>query len=225
MSHTSQQRMFTPKWITSSLLFTFIFAIAFGLTAVWISDRQIRGFDSTVITFVQGWESPWLTYIMKTFTWIGSGIPAALITIVAMFIFYRWLGSRRELWFLAWMAVGSLLLNLMMKSIFQRERPMLHRIVNANGFSFPSGHAMATLSLYGGLAFLLWKHAPTWMGKLMIILFAMVFIFMIGLSRIYLGVHYPSDVLGGYLLSGALLSASIGTYLYFRERSRRTGLS
>ncbi|USB31874.1 phosphatase PAP2 family protein [Paenibacillus sp. YPG26] len=157
---------------------------------------------------------------MKAFTWIGSGIPVTVITLAVIVLLYVLLKHRSELVFLIALTVTSSLLNSVIKRIFKRERPTLNRIAEANGFSFPSGHAMATIALYGGLAYLLWKHAPGWIGRLIIFTLSFVMILMIGVSRIYLGVHYPSDVLAGYLLSGSLLTVFIWYYNRYLERSK-----
>jgi undecaprenyl-diphosphatase len=109
-------------------------------------------------------------------------------------------------------------LNGTLKVLFHRARPTLHRIVNANGFSFPSGHSMTAFSLYGIIAFLLWRHIPTSLGRGLLICFSSVMIVTIGVSRIYLGVHYPSDVIGGFLVSGCWLAVSIWFYQRYQEK-------
>ncbi|GIP23929.1 phosphatase PAP2 family protein [Paenibacillus sp. J22TS3] len=205
------------RWFTSAFAAGLLCMVGFVLIAYWISDHQIHVFDDKVIGWVQGMESPGLTVVMKSFSWIGSGIPVAVITLAAIVILYFVLKHRSELVFLAALAISSSLINSIIKAIFRRDRPTLHRIAEANGFSFPSGHAMATIALYGGLAFLLWKHAPKLIGRILIILISLVFIIGIGISRIYLGVHYPSDVLGGYLLTGALLAIFIWYYQGYLE--------
>lgn len=209
------------KWFTKAFALSLICVLGFVCIAYWISDHQIHRFDETVIASVQGLESPGLTAVMKAFTWIGSGIPVTVITLATLVILYFVLGHRSELVFLTSLAITSSLLNSVIKRIFKRDRPTLHRIAEANGFSFPSGHAMATIALYGGLAFLLWKHAPALIGRILILAASIVLILMIGVSRIYLGVHYPSDVLGGYLLSASVLAIFIWYYQRYLERRKR----
>ena len=119
---------------------------------------------------------------------------------------------------LAAVIAGSTLLNTLLKLAFQRARPTIHRIIEASGYSFPSGHSMAAFSLYGGLAFLIWKHIPTAIGRVLMIIVSAAFILTIGMSRIYLGVHYPSDVIGGYFLSGSWLAICIWFYQRYAER-------
>src|SRR4051812_9485690 len=102
---------------------------------------------------------------MKFFTFIGGGLPVAFVTLIIMVFLYKVLHHRRELILFTWVVIGSVLLNETLKLIFHRARPMLHRIVDANGFSFPSGHSMAAFSLYGVVAFLLWRHISTSFGR------------------------------------------------------------
>ncbi|OAB31988.1 phospholipid phosphatase [Paenibacillus macquariensis subsp. defensor] len=204
-----------------TLLISVICAIGFGLIAVFVGNAKIQNFDHTIISVIQGVETPPLTTIMKFFTLIGNGIPIAIITIVVMIILYIFLGHRRELIFLVCVVIGSALLNTLLKLIFKRARPDINRIAEAHGYSFPSGHSMAAFTLYGVLAFLVWKHVPTAVGRVTIIILSSLFIAFIGISRIYLGVHYPSDILGGYLMSACWLTGSIWLYQRYLERSKR----
>lgn len=204
--------------LTQAFFISLLCMIGFGLMALLVSDHRIAVFDSTIISFVQGLESPPLTRVMKFFTNIGAGWPVVLISVLVMWFLYKVLHHRKELILFVAVVAGSTILNDVLKRLFQRARPSLHRIVEANGFSFPSGHSMAAFSLYGIIAFLLWRHMPTAIGRGMLIMFSAAMIMIIGVSRIYLGVHYPSDVIGGFLASGAWLSAAIWFYQRYQER-------
>ncbi|BBI32416.1 phosphatase PAP2 family protein [Cohnella abietis] len=204
-----------------SYIISIICALGFAAIATLIGVHKIAWFDDRIITVVQGQESAGLTAFMKFFTFIGEGIPVAIITVVAMVILYFGLKFRSELIFFVGVVVGSALLNTGLKLIFQRARPTLHRIVEANGFSFPSGHSMAAFSLYGVLCFLLWKHMRSAFARVVLIIAGCLITVTIGISRIYVGVHYPSDVIGGFLASAAWLVASIAYYQYWIERRNR----
>ncbi|MDO7908301.1 phosphatase PAP2 family protein [Paenibacillus sp. JX-17] len=207
--------------ISSALAACILCAAGFGLIALWVSDSRIHNFDMTVIRWVSFLDSPTSTAVMKFFTFIGGGLPVVLITILAMSFLYVFLRHRKELIFMGAVVIGSLLLNLILKAIFERARPTINRMVEAGGYSFPSGHSMAAFSLYGALIFLVWKHVPSRLGRMGVILAGALFILMIGISRIYLGVHYPSDVLGGYFVSGCWLAFTIWTYQRMMKRRRR----
>ncbi|OPG94463.1 phospholipid phosphatase [Chryseobacterium mucoviscidosis] len=206
------------KNISIPLLSAALSLAVFSIIALSISDNQIHRFDDSLITWIQGMESQGMTRWMELFTWIGSGIPVVIITILSMVVLYVFLKHRRELLFLGCVIAGSAILNTLLKLMFHRARPTIHRIIEVSGYSFPSGHSMAAFSLYGGLAFLIWKHIPTAVGRVLMIIVSAMFILMIGMSRIYLGVHYPSDVVGGYFMSGCWLAVCIWFYQRYLER-------
>ncbi|MEG0268287.1 MAG: phosphatase PAP2 family protein [Carnobacterium sp.] len=103
-------------------------------------------------------------------------------------------------------------MNLLVKIIFHRERPTIEHLVIQGGFSFPSGHSMGSLICYGGLAFLTFHLYKKSTPSLVVLLVTILFILLIGLSRIYVGVHFPSDVIGGYLLGASWLTLMIGLF-------------
>jgi undecaprenyl-diphosphatase len=195
-----------------------LFSIGFCLIALFISDNKIVNFDNRITDYLQSLISPNLTNIMKFFTFIGSGIVIGFIVIIAMVVFYFVLKHRNELVLLVGVVIGSALLNYLLKMMFHRARPTINRLIEASGYSFPSGHSMAAFTLYGILSFLLWKHISSYRGRSLLIIISVLMIVMIGISRIYLGVHYPSDVLAGFLASGTWLILSIWAFQKYQER-------
>ncbi len=204
-------------WLNRAFILSLGCAIGFAAVASLVGMNRIEAFDRTLIDYWQGLENPALTRAMMFFTTIGSGGPVVAITVAIMMFLYFVLKHRRELILFVFALGGSEALNILLKLAFRRERPTFHRLVPESGFGFPSGHSMGAFSLYGVLAFLLWKHIPVWWGRTVLILASCALILAIGISRIYLGVHYPSDVLGGYLASGFWLAASIWTYQKYSE--------
>lgn len=217
-------RHLLPWLLARALLICLLCAGGFGLVAALISDHRIAQFDQTVISYVQGLESPALTPVMLSFSFIGAGAPATVLTVLISIYLYVVLRHRRELVFFLTLLLSSWVLNELLKLLFHRARPIIHRIAEATGYSFPSGHSMAAFTLYGALSFLLWRHIPTPWGRFLLVLGSAVMIVMIGVSRIYLGVHYPSDVIGGYLASGSLLALSIWLFQRIQERSSRRSI-
>ena len=96
-------------------------------------------------------------------------------------------------------------LNLLLKQIVQRPRPTEYRIVNETGYSFPSGHSMVSMAFYGFLIYLIYKYVKNQYLKIGLITFLSILIISIGISRIYLGVHYTSDVMAGFCISVSYL--------------------
>jgi undecaprenyl-diphosphatase len=192
--------------------------IGFSLISLFISDQKIIYFDRTIIDNVQGLETPFLTNVMKFFTFIGSAPFVIVLSIFLLFFLYKVLHHRFELILFVAAIAGSAILNGILKQFFQRVRPDFHRLIDIEGFSFPSGHAMNAFTVYGIISFLLWRHIPSRLGRGALLLISTVMILTIGISRIYLGVHYPSDIVGGYFASGFWITTAILFFQYYQEK-------
>lgn len=204
--------------LTRAFIISVISLAAFALMATLIEAHKIVQFDSTIINSVQGLESPALTAIMKFFTFIGSTKIVVILSILIIYFLYKVLHHRLELILFIAVIAGTPIINSILKSIFHRARPEFHRLIEIGGYSFPSGHAMNAFSVYGILAFLLWRHIATRTGRTLLIIFSIFMILMIGISRIYLGVHYPSDIIGGYFASGFWMTTTIWFFQWYVER-------
>lgn len=187
-------------------------ALGFILIAFMVEQKQIGQFDSLIATFIQSFETPFSTKMMLFFTNIGSGTSINIIAFIIFIIFYFFLKFRAELLLFIVVLLGSHYLFRVIKLLFERERPDLHRLIEIGGYSFPSGHATNAICIYGILTFILWRHIPSRIGRFLLLSFSTFMILMIGISRIYLGVHYPSDVLAGYFAGGCWLTIAIWSY-------------
>jgi undecaprenyl-diphosphatase len=209
--------------MTPKLKVTFVFMISilsflcFIFIASLFKGQMITHFDSSVIAFIQGMETPWLTVLMKFFTFIGSTNIVIILTLCAMIFLYMVLRHRLELTFFLVMIAGTAIFNQVLKLIYHRERPSLHRLIQETGFSFPSGHSMEAFAFYASLAFLLWRHIPTRRGRTLVVVCSIGMILLIGISRIYLGVHYPSDVVGAYFASGFFFALIVWIFQWYKE--------
>lgn len=177
--------------------------------------------DIQAIKNIQMLEQANLTFVMEFFSFIGDTIRVIFISIIILVILYKVFHQRIELILFIIVLIGSTTFNVLLKNFFQRDRPNLFRMIIEDGYSFPSGHTMAALSLYGIVSFLVWRHIPKQSGRIILICISAIFILGIGISRIYLGAHYPSDVLGAYLISGSWLMFTIWGFINIKERSLR----
>lgn len=213
--------MGTKKTFLSAIGISVLSVLCFAVIALLVAIDRIARFDSLVTEIVQSRESPWLTQAMILFSLIGS-LPVVTVLAIGIMIFlYFVLRHRLEIILFIVIVAGAALLNPLLKLAFQRERPDLYRLAEATGYSFPSGHSMEAFALYAALAFLLWKHIPKRPGRTTVILLSAFMIVTIGISRIYLGVHYPSDVAGGYLAGCIWFSWSIWCFQWYKERRNR----
>ncbi|GIO53047.1 phosphatase PAP2 family protein [Paenibacillus cineris] len=191
------------------LVMSLVLGVLFVIMMVLVGADRIAWFDQSIIDAVQGMENEGLTRIMKGFTFLGSSLVATLLSVIAFLFLWLVLRHRKELLMFLLSVGGSEIWNIIIKNWMQRQRPTMHRLIEISGFSFPSGHSMAAFALYGTLTYLLWRHIPALAGRIAMIVIGVALTLLIGISRIYLGVHYPSDVFGGYLASATWLMLSI----------------
>ncbi|HEY2493501.1 MAG TPA: phosphatase PAP2 family protein [Paenibacillus sp.] len=206
--------------IHSSLIYILMILclLMFVGIAFAIGGNRVTFFDNPIISFIQGLESPAWTGVMKWFTTVGSAGVMIIISICTLFILYVVFKHRQELILFFAVVLGSQFLNIMLKNIFKRIRPDLHRLIEIEGFSFPSGHSMAAFSFYGILTYLMWRHTRPRVARIILLTCSASMILLIGVSRVYLGVHYPSDIIGGYLASSAWILICIISFKRFKKR-------
>ena len=205
-------------FLSIAFLISLLSLFGFGLMALLVSNHSIHHFDRTVINFIQGLESPVMTSFMKLITFLGSSVFIILLSISILFFLYKVLNHRSELILFIAALIGSNILCILLKLFFHRARPDLHRLIEISGFSFPSGHATNAMTVYGILAFILWRNIRTKSGRSVLILISLIMILLIGISRIYLGVHFPSDVIAGYFTGGFWISIAIWYYQRYKEK-------
>lgn len=191
--------------------------IGFGALAMSVCSQPSNLFDITVAAFVQSFVSPGLTQVMEIFTLIGSPKSSVIIAAGIMAFLFFVLRHRAELLFFCAALGGAAVLNSLLKEGFHRERPTVLRLIEESGYSFPSGHAIGAFALYGALAYLLWRHVSTRRGRSLLLSVCGFVILMICLSRVYLGVNYPSDIIGALLASGFWLALVIWLFQWGTE--------
>ena len=141
------------------------------------------------------------TNIVKVIT----NITSPLVVIITAFILIIFIKNKKIKISLAINLIGITIINNLLKVIIARPRPDINRLVDETGYSFPSGHSITSMVFYGYLIYLIYKYVDNRKVKIPLMIFLVLLIPVIGLSRIYLGVHYTSDVVGGFLLGAVYL--------------------
>jgi len=202
------------------ILLPAIVGIAAALFLAWIANQVRLGrtaeFDAAVRNAVHGWASPGLTFAMKGVTQLGFApvfIAAGLLAVWRLAA----AGRRRAAVFLAVSSLGGEALVQILKLLIHRPRPeaFFGYPVPPN-YSFPSGHATMACCLYGVLCAILAARLRSHFAKTLVWALAVALAASIGFSRVYLGVHYPSDVLGGYAVAAAWIAAVRAGYVLRR---------
>ncbi|CAD7359772.1 MULTISPECIES: phosphatase PAP2 family protein [Staphylococcus] len=182
-------------WKRISLLL--IFTLIFSVIAMFHESRLGKWIDNEVYSFIYSSESFISTSIFFGATQIGevwAMITLSLI-VVTLLMLYKY---KIEALFFALTMIMSGVTNPILKNIFDRERPTLLRLIDISGFSFPSGHAMGATAFFGSLMFVAHRILKG-KSKAFVIGASALFIILISSSRVYLGVHYPTDIIAGII--------------------------
>jgi undecaprenyl-diphosphatase len=186
-----------------------------------ILEGEVLAFDERLRALVHTLASPRLTTLMRAASFYGGPVvlvPVSLV-VAGAFLVKRW---RRGALLVVVTLAGAGLLNWLLKFSFARVRPAAYFDYPLPGSpSFPSGHALFAASVFGGLAVLLTARIPNRLLELAIWLVAILLILLVGLSRVYLGVHYPSDVVAGYAIGAIWVTAVAFGDRLARHRRRR----
>lgn len=181
-----------------------------------IAQGDELGMDEAAFSFAADIATPWLDRFIKIMTFFAS---RQFLTPAALFLIAYFLFVRKHHWYslkVPVVALGSITLNIVLKYFFDRPRPMMP-LVEASGLSFPSGHSMVAASFYGLLIYLAWKHIERPVLRYFTVTFLVAFVLVIGFTRIYLRVHYATDVLAGF--AAGFLWVIIG--IWFLRRMER----
>jgi len=182
------------------LVLFFISVLGFAYLVNKIFKLKRTGMDNRVFNFMELYTTDANTSIMKFITFFGTHvflIPANL-ALIGYFLFikkHRWYSIKVPV-----VAIGSVVIMSLLKLYFSRSRPLTPILQEVQGFSFPSGHAMSAMTFYGLLIYLMYRYIQGTISKTVLIGFLALFILLIGVSRIYLRVHYTSDVLAGFAM-------------------------
>ena len=209
----------TPFWkglllVIAVTIFTIIIVAALLAILVYFIKNPVRKFkyiDTGVFAKLENKTSAARNKVILFITFLGSHqflIPANLL-LLAYFIFirkYSWFSIR-----VAVIGLSSLALMLLLKQLFKRKRPLSPLLKAAKGLSFPSGHAITAVTFYGLIIFILDHIMPHGFALYILVALLVVLILLIGFSRVYLRVHYFSDVMAGLVIGTLWLLVSLKT--------------
>lgn len=199
--------LFSAELIVAITLF--ICLITFFILAKLVLIDQNQAFDQTINQFFAPYTNATTTRFMSSITVLGSArfmLPANILLIL-YFLFirkHRWYSIK-----IGAIALSSVLVMHLLKLIFNRSRPLIPLLEPAIGLSFPSGHALTSVTFFGLLIYFVNGHTTNKTARILLICLLVILILLIGISRIYLRVHYPSDVLAGYCMGTIWLILSL----------------
>jgi undecaprenyl-diphosphatase len=206
--------------ITVLVLF-FLSLLAFGLLAYLIFNLENERLDHAVFEKTAFLVTPFTTSFMQFITFLGNHnflIPANLI-LITYFLFvkrHRWYSIKVPV-----IAIGGVSMMFLLKQLFSRPRPLVPLLEPVSGLSFPSGHALMSVSFYGLLIFLVWENITDRFWRWTLTVLLGLIILLIGFSRIYLRLHYFSDVIAGFSAGIIWLSLSLWVIRRIERFSRR----
>ena len=184
------------RWIIAAICM-----VVFLIILEDVLDNEIVNFDKAVYSFVISTKSDIVTSFFKNVTFWGSAVPLISICIVSFIVLKN---KKIAALILANLTISAAL-NLLLKNVIRRDRPIGYRLIEESGFSFPSGHSMASMAFYGLIIYFVIRFVKNRALKIFLSIMLSLLIILIGMSRIYLGVHYPSDVFAGFVFTVAYL--------------------
>jgi membrane-associated phospholipid phosphatase len=194
------------------LILSVVCAVLFVLLAVAVSQYKVLSWDTGIMWWVHSWANPVFDEFFVTLTHIGDSIVVvAASVLLGAYLFYK--RRRRDACTVLGLVGSAIFVNIIFKEFFDRARPELwQHLVQETGFSFPSGHVMLSTSLLAAIVIVLWDKPYRWVAFCVAVVLAVI----VGLSRMYIGVHYPSDVLAGWcvvlVMVGGVMAARAKWY-------------
>jgi membrane-associated phospholipid phosphatase len=204
--------------LLGALLILFTSLWAFGLLADSVIDKD-TGNDQRLAEWLRGRATEPLTDVFRAITTLGNFVTLVVVTVIAVAVLWR-RRERIDAILVASAFLGAQVLSSGMKLGFRRERPFFpDPLATESTFSFPSGHALVSLAVYGSIALVLARRLRRRSDRIVLFGSTGLLVLAIGFSRLYLGVHFLSDVLAGFAAGAAWLAL---LYLALELRSRYT---
>jgi undecaprenyl-diphosphatase len=214
-------------WAALSLIIGIAAASIFAAFASAVHSGLTQSFDESVLQWLAARRTPALDNIMLELTSLGNGI--VLLMIVSIGAVFLWLTNHKwSVYILIAGVIGGQIVNQLLKGAFSRERPsVIEWVDHVSTTSFPSGHAMTSIIAYGSVAYLVGRLEATRRLRVATWSVAALIVVAIGFSRMYLGVHYPTDIIAGFLAGLAwlgIVASSVSALKFFAPRRPETEL-
>lgn len=177
-------------------IFLISLIILFLILTVFVKNGKTLGIDNAIYNFIISFQNDKLTYFIKLITKFANVKSIIIIVILFLIIKRNFIGIIPTI-----VAIDVEILNLVLKFILKRDRPNILQLISVDNYSYPSGHAMISMGVYGCFIYLIYKYVDNKKIKICSIVLLSLLILLIGFSRIYLGVHYFSDIVGGFIIS------------------------
>lgn len=214
MSKNKNKKKKTNTLNKSSMILLIVCLLIFCVIAFLVVTENIAWLDNSVYSLVSKMICEPVTKVFKTIT-LFCETEVILIILALLILFIK---NKKVASLIAVNAGLCVLLNQVVKKIFLRARPVGTALIKQGGYSFPSGHSMMALAFYGLFIYLVYKSNMAKNKKIILISLLSLLIFLVGLSRIYLGVHFASDVIAGFALSLAYLIIFI-KFIYTKKEN------
>ncbi len=211
--------IFTEIFLGSILSFFSLYL--FIKVAQEVFEKETVALDVIISYGIYSLRNPLLTDVMFAITFLGADFVLGAATLVLIIL--AWKHYKKEALLFSSVLIMTGALNLFLKGLIQRPRPDLAPLIDlTNSYSFPSGHAMNAFVFYSLLAYFAFHFTRNKKFTLVISFIAIILILLIGISRIYLGVHYPSDVIAGFIagfwvfVTGVLIERTVAFFRLFK---------
>lgn len=173
-----------------------ILIVLFVINTLLVKSNQIKLLDDAIYDLVFGLRNSFFDIFFTTITKLGNTTTIIILGVILLIIL-----PKKEKWQMTTSILSTAGINYIIKNIIQRPRPNHLRLIKQGGYSYPSGHTMISIAVYGLLLYYIQTKVENKTEKWIISIILGTIILLIGISRIYVGVHYPSDIIGGYILS------------------------
>ncbi len=209
----------SPFWWLCAVIF--LIALFIKLSSELLFGSELQKFDQTILTFIgQNIRSSSYNSLAVDLTAFGSPSVILVVTTISLFALFL-LKDKIGAFYLVIMVSGGGIWTLLLKRYFDRNRPTtLSRLVEVKGQSFPSGHALSSTATYFAIALLICKYTSSQKISFFVLALAAIIVLLTSLSRLYLGVHYPSDVLSGIVFGLAWVIFVTEIFKFFSNQQQ-----